>query len=301
MRQLLEVSMIDVAGLFNSILEFLRKPLDDLEHRIAEQYEYTEVEADLKKLMAEVKRAQTLDAADATRFWNNLEQLVGPLVLREQRITSEEVGRELRNSSNEMARIIQQCCHDDFEPHAPVPASLEAQMAQWQRNERNAARVLGEVATLFTTEGWEGQSASFYTQETYQHVAAVKELEGLMTSAAQSCRTGAVLNRAVFYVVAKQIRKTSNAIGGATNWGPAYRRSRTALRELSALLPELAAAKNGSVAAGSANTLSREMRQTVAMPNYLGGGQRGSNGFGTGPARTDQGVTADGSDANLRG
>lgn len=296
--------MIDLVAWWGALQAALQVRMDAAEQNMAKEYEYADVRADLLRLLAEVQRAQSLDVVDAANHWRRLELVVGPSpLLTAQRALFNTMGASLRQLSDQLAETVNQRCEADFGKHADVPARLMAEGRQWQRDQGELRTALGVVSALRKTPGWEGEAEQGYVATVQVQAVALKELCGIMESASQGCQTGATLNRAIFYVVAKSIRKATSTINGAGGGGPFHRRTQTTLWELNALLGKFASARNGSVAAGSANNLASQMVRTVSMPNLLqpGSWPSGMSAAGVLPARTDQGVTADGSDANLRG
>ena len=118
-----------------------------------------------------------------------------------------------------------------------------------------------------------------------------------MQSTAAGARAGALLNRAIFYVVGKDVRLATGRINGAQGGGGGqyYTRTAKARNECNALLFELARAVSGEVAGGSSKNLSSELSNTISMPNLLkvGAWPTGTQGAGQSAADTSGGVTPD--------
>lgn len=290
----------DVLGILNAVLA----TLDAAQREAAANYDYSKVQVELDKLDAAVHAAIAADEQEAAVYWSTMSKLmpINPLLAVARALFESQAQKARANALVELVTV-KATCAALIGVHAGVPGQLLQDEKVWSDNRAQVKNKISLCKDLKHVDGWSGHSKNSYDLTVDLQVKALDELQGIMASTAQSCRAGALLNRAVFFVVAKAVRNTSSSISGAPGGlgSVFFLRTNTAVNALGALKSEISAAKGGEVAAGSANVLSGELRNTVAMPNLLkvGSWPTGQDDGRTRPARTDQGVTSDGRDADL--
>lgn len=296
--------MIDPFKIVRMVLAAM-ETLSAAEVEAAAQYDYSKVRQELERLDAAVVKAKGDDDAEASTFWAGLLEVVppGPIRHKAGEALSNDATAAKAEADAARAEVHLTCARIGI--HAGVPEQLMKDRATWLKNEKTTAKKIDECENQKNVDGWNDDGKVQYDLAVDVQVKALEELKGIMASAAQSCRAGALLNRAVFFVVAKAVRKATGVIGNAGGFSmtPHYRRTRAATQALRTLEEEIGVAVGGEVAAGSANALSGELRNTLTMPNLLevGAWPTGTDKAGLDPAPTQQGVTSDGRDANLGG
>lgn len=295
--------MINPIQIVRTVLAAM-KTMSAAEVQAASQYEYSGVQKTLGQLQAAVTAAKADDDAESRNFWANLITLVPPGKNRSAAAQFlNGLAGDAKAEADAALADVMLICHSRIGIHAGVPARLLGDQATWLAIEKTVRSKVAECEGQKKVEGWDDAAKEQYDLAVTVQVNALVELQGVMASTAQSCYVGALLNRAVFFVVAKAIRNATGAIGSAGGFSlnPHYRRTRRATQALRTLRDEILAASGGEVAAGSANELSGELRNTLSMPNLLevGGWPSGTDKSGLVPANTGQGVTSDGRDADL--
>ncbi|MDO5735334.1 MAG: hypothetical protein Q4P15_02545 [Propionibacteriaceae bacterium] len=290
------------------ILEMLngwRATLNKAEVAAAGTCEYSDVKHQLDQLKAAVNAAKAADDADANSYWTDIKSKIVNILHYEAERT--RFGNEvdaLKAQATAQLNHVESRCEIRIGQHKDVPRKLEDDFQAWSDNRTSVVRNIEAIGKFPPMANWDGTARGNYDTIVGVQTKALTELEGIMSSTAQSCYAGAQLNRAVFFVVAKAIRKGVGAINGATGSGflTYYRRTSTAISVMQDLEREIAEAEDGGVADGSSNSLRREHRRTIEMPHLLKVGMwpTGSDGAAYNPARTGEGVRSDGSNADLR-
>lgn len=290
------------------IMEMLngwKATLNKAEIAAAGTCEYSDVEQQLSGLRAAVRAAKAADEADAGSYWTDIKsRVVNFLEYDSEKARFEKESMALTRKADALLQQVEVRCRTHIGIYKNVPSKLFDDQTAWDNNRRNVIGSLRRISAFPPMENWSDGARSNYDTIVVVQVKALTELEGIMASTAQSCFAGAQLNRAVFFVVAKAIRKATGAIQGAEGSGflTYYRRTSRAIQVLYDLFGEIAEAENGGVAEGSSNALRREHLRTIQMPNLLRVGlwPSGSQGAANTPANTKEGVRADGSNADLR-
>lgn len=290
----------DLVGILNAVLA----SLDQAQRTAAASYDYSKVQVELDKLGTAVHAAIAADEQEAAVYWSAASKLMplNPLLSVAKALFESQARKARTNALIELVTV-RATCAALIGVHAGVPGQLLNDELVWSDNRAAVKKKMSRCEGLKQVDGWSGDSKIAYDRTVDLQVKALDELQGIMASTAQSCRAGALLNRAVFFVVAKAIRNAVGSISSAPGGlgSVFFLRTNTSVNALNGLKNEISAAKGGEVAAGSANVLSGELRNTVAMPNLLrvGSWPTGQDDGRTRPARTDQGVTSDGKDADL--
>lgn len=268
-------------------------------------FEYAKVEHQLKMLHAAVRAAIAADEADAHSYWTDIKSKVLdflPFVSANEKFKSE--ADQLTERAKAELLLVEALCDSAIGAHKDVPRTLDGDQRAWRKNGRQVQAKIESIQNLPPMIKWRGDAKREYQATVSTQINAMKELEGIMVSTAQSCLAGAQLNRAIFLVVDRAIRMARGAIEDAPGSGflMFYRRTSTAIQVLEDLKQEVEEAARGSVADGSSNALRREHRNTINMPNLLRVGMwpTGTTGAYTKPADTAKGVRGDGKDADLR-
>lgn len=268
--------------------------LDGAERAAASSYEYREARAEVRDLRAAVEAAIRQDDSEASGFWVELSRLGRHTVnfFSERQRFNEQAART-KAAAMTALELVEQFFENNVAKHAGVPAALEADAERWNANANKVRGLQNSAVRLLGVEGWDGDARVEYSTAVKVQVNALSELRGVMRSAGTGADMGAALNRAIFYVMGKKVRLTTNRIRSApgSSGDQYYLRTAKAANECDALLIELLGALLGDVAEGSANTLRSELTRTVSLPNLL---QEGAWPTGTGAANTSPADTGDG-------
>lgn len=292
--------MFDFMGMVGVVMAALSAE----ERAAAATYTYAQVEADLAELGDAVNVALAKDDAEAQAFWTKLSAVM-PLTVLQIAAKALFQAQSAQAKAAVMAdlSVLRVTCASLIGIHANVPDQLDEDVKTWTLNRTAVKKRIPRCKDLKSVSGWGGKDKINYDLAVDVQVEALQELEGIMASTAQGCQAGALLNRAVFFVVGKAARQATRTIGNApgSTGVSFYRRTGAAQNALGVLGAEIQAAQSGDVAAGSANVLSSEIRKTITLPNLLqvGSWPSGTDKAGTTSADTEQGVTSKGDDADL--
>ncbi|GAB3810988.1 hypothetical protein GCM10028820_01460 [Tessaracoccus terricola] len=275
------------------------------EQAAAANYEFSEVRSEVVKLRTAVTNAMQRDESEASGFWMEMGRL-GRHTLNyfAEKNRFEAEARQLKNQAFQALQQVENFIDTNVAKHAPVPGRLVADAEGWDARAARVGEMQKVAQRLQNVEGWSGDARTQYTTAASVQSNALLELEGVMKSTGAGARAGALLNRAIFYVVGKDVRLAAGRINGAqgSGGGQYYTRTAKARNECYALLGELIQAITGDVAGGSSANLSNELRNTISLPNLLevGSWPTGTSGAGQTAADTN-GVTPDVDDTNLSG
>lgn len=285
-------------------LERVMAGLSKMEKAAVLAFEYSTLAADLTDLRSAVEQAITDDQKSANSFWTDLSRVLshGLNFVAEKRRFDDQA-HALVAKVNAALTNVESVCRHKLEPKAEAPKNLENDAKLWLAESVEVDAKRRSCERLQVVEGWTGEASERYGSAVLVQVSALTELSGVLTSTAQSCQTGANLNRAIFAAADKAIKRSTGIIrrtrvgGGSAH----YVRCAQTLPELDQLLTQIHSAINGEVTAGSERELSHEMIRTLSMPNVLTPGRwpTGTGAHGVPPAATDRGVTNDGSDADI--
>lgn len=283
--------MLDVQGLLSAIMAAIKSA----EQAAAADYEFSEVRGEVSKLRRAVRDAIQRDENEASGFWFEMGRL-GRHTLNyfAEKRRFEAQARMLKNQAFQALAAVERVIDSRVAPHATVPARLNSDAAEWDTRAQRVNAMQNTANRLRSVPGWSGDASGQYAMAATVQANALTELEGVMRSTATGARAGALLNRAIFYVVGKEVRLAAGRIDGAQGGGGGryYARTAQARNECYALVGALAQAITGDVAGGSSRNLSRELARTISLPNLLevGSWPVGTSGAGTSAADTD-GVT----------
>lgn len=289
----------------NAMLGAIMGAIKSGEQAAAANYEFSEVRSEVVKLRTAVTNAMQRDESEASGFWMEMGRL-GRHTLNyfAEKNRFEAEAAALKNQALQALQQVENFIDSHVAKHAPVPGRLEADALAWHRRAKGVSGMQQVAARLQNVEGWTGDARTQYTTAASVQANALLELEGVMKSAGVGASAGAMLNRAIFYVVGKDVRLAAGRIDGAagSGGGQYYTRTAKARNECYALLGQLARAITGDVAGGSSQNLSRELTNTISLPNLLevGSWPTGTSGAGRTAADTN-GVTPDVDDTNLSG
>lgn len=278
--------------------------IESAEQAAAANYEFSEARAEVVKLRRAVENAIQRDENDASGFWFEMGRL-GRHTLNyfAEKNRFEAEARMLKIQAFQALERVENLVEERVAKHASVPAHLNSDADGWDDRAERVKNMQQTAQRLQNVEGWSGDARSQYTTAAAVQSNALLELEGVMQSTAAGARAGALLNRAIFYVVGKDVRLAAGRINGAQGSGSGqyYTRTAKARNECGVLLFELAHAISGEVAGGSSKNLSSELSNTISMPNLLqvGAWPTGTQGAGQTAADTSEGVTPDFDDTNL--
>lgn len=263
------------------------------------------VEPKLDRLDAAVKSAIAQDYAQAASFWTELGRVMKhPFTFLSERKRFYDEADARANEARDALTEVKLLCATKVGIHAEVPAKLRSDARQWLSRRGRVDDMAQRAVRLRDVSGWTGSAHDGYVAAATVQINALQELSGVMESTAQGCEAGAMLNRAIFFVVGKATDRAANRVESAPSGGGDagyFLRTVTARNECNALKAEIQQAINGTVAAGSANNLASQISNTIAMPNLLtpGSWPTGTSAVNTPPANTSDGVTADGNDGDL--
>lgn len=289
---------LNLAELINRLM----RQAADAQQAAAKQTEYSEVEAALVELTRAVEAARARDDAEAWDSWTEWARIwkhrVRFLAERDRFFEEAEALKETADSCLSNVRAV---TSSEVGVHAGVPDGLIKDADNWRKQGLKVHALALRTRELEAPDGWIGTARENYAAAIEVQRNALSELEGIMESTANGCKQGAVLNRAVFFVVKQAILAAANRINGVEGGGGSvfYLRTARACEVCTQLAADIQDAADGGVVGGTASQLSSDIVGAVAAPNLLqeGGWPRGISGVGTAPAKTDT-VPADG-DPNL--
>ncbi|MCC2593656.1 hypothetical protein LKO27_09595 [Tessaracoccus sp. OS52] len=239
------------------------------------------------------------DDAEAESFWTDLLRLAKHNVnFFSERSRFNAQARRIKGEAMGALEVVENLCETGIEVHREVPGDLEGDARDWQGRTRDVLRIRLRAEKLRAIAGWQGAASEEYTAAVTVQINALKELEGVMISTAEGCQAGAELNQGIFFLVAEAIKGATNDIRGASGGrgGQYYVRTAVARNECLELAKAIAQAVGGEAAAGSVAVLSKQLEQTVELPNLLEPGQwpTGTSAADTIPANTGAGVRGGG-------
>lgn len=278
--------MMAVVGQFGSIGE-------------VSSYDPQKLRAVGRSLVQAVEDGIAADDAAAQTWWNEMRRLFekGFDVLRARNEFNAQA-EKLKAGARSAAAGIEKFCGELADQVTPVIKGLQTDAQQWTTRASRVNAVQSEVEGLRHIDGWSGPAADQYTTAVEVQVSALTELEGVMTSASQSCGAGALLNQGILLLVDETILEAIETIDAAPtdNGDSYYLKTATSWQVCFALVKQIAEASSGHAAAGAINELAGECVATIEMPRLLGPNQwpTGTSAAGTIPADTSSGVTHDG-------
>lgn len=262
-------------------------------------YDPQKLRAAGKSLVQAVEDGITADDAAAQTWWNEMRRLFakGFDVLKARNEFNAQA-EALKAGARSVAAGVEKFCSKLADQVTPVIAGLQTDAQDWTTRASRVNAVQSEVQGLLNIQGWSGKAADRYTTAVEVQISALTELEGVMTSASQSCGAGALLNQGILLLVDETILEAIETIEAAPtdNGDSYYLKTSTSWQVCFALAKEVTKASNGHAAAGAINELANECLATLEMPRLLGLNQwpTGTSAAGTIPADTSTGVTHDG-------
>lgn len=235
-------------------------------------------------LKAAVDAAVEADRKDSVNWWDEFLSFVehGLFGYQQDRREFEAKGEKIiRDLQREVEAVREQMTVVRTEV-GHVPGDLEADARRWRTKAEQVSQVRSRITALRQIPGWISGASSSYTARSIVQDGATEELRGLATSMANAISQLALFNRALFLVMEREIKATTQAVQslqpGAKGYH--YRRVANALDLLRALRTNLQDAQFGRPVRDSADALAGKVTECLSAPQLLepgtwptGGGQ----------------------------
>lgn len=267
---------------------------------------YDTIETSLRSLREAVEAAIKADESEATSFWSEVKSLFrdGTAYFERKTQFDEQAGRVKEQARNLVADA-ETLCTKHYKPLGHVPEQLEADGERWFETRREISAMRDKARDLVTIPGWEGGASTAYASTVTVQVNALSELAGVAQSLAQSCWSGALLNRFLFLDIRTTIDTARDRFPqGASQVGDCYyMRTARAVAFLRAMISNLQPDNVRKSAEGRVKELQRQLRSTKTMPAVIEPGRWPGDGSraGIAPADTARGVTGAGPGIRARG
>lgn len=161
----------------------------------------------------------------------------------------------------------------------------------WKDSAAKVADIRGRIATIRNIPGWQGASSGGYTNRNIVQDSATTELGGVAGSLATAIKQIALINRALFLYMDREIKTMTALIKGLNGSGDGsfYRRSFNGKTMLQDLLNRLTDAQVGAPVRDVAQGLKSTVEQCLSSPQLLAPGAwpTGGGQVGTPPSNTD--------------
>lgn len=191
----------------------------------------------------------------------------------------EDIKAEVRPVPTDLSRTalnqVRGRLDEHFAPHQRVPDRLEADAERWSHEAHGVSDIRRRVAELRSKTGqWSGPAQQMFSTAAEVQAHALDELGGVMIGAAEGCHAGALLQRVVFFIAAREIRNAAYSIDMASGGGENefFQRRTYAYTRMSRLLEVLDLIRVLSNVREAANEVSQQLLDCLASPNLLGEG-----------------------------
>lgn len=252
-----------------------------------------------------VDSAVQKDRNESTSWWNEFFSFLehGPLGYKKDREEFEAKGEALIADCYSQLDLIEGIVADVQAEAGPVPGNLEADAAVWREKSEEVSEMRSRITQMRQIPGWVSGASNSYTARSTVQDGATQELQGMALSMANAINQVALFNRALFLVMDREIKATTEAVKnlqGGTG-GHHFRRAANGVPTLNSLREEMIAIRYGAPVKDSASVLAEQVTECLRAPQLLqpGGWPSGGAQASTPPAATDSVPDPDESDSQV--